>query len=291
MRQRTNDLEESLEYQTATSDVLKVISQSDTELEPVLDTLVETAARICRADSGFIFRLQDSACRMLASFGIPLEYKHFQMQHPIVPDRGTLAGRTVLERRTVHIEDAAADCEYTRAEAVQLGHQRTMIGVPLIREAALIGVITLGRSHVEPFTEKQVELVRTFADQAVIAIENARLLGELRARQGELARSVDELTATGDVLKIISRSTVDLETVLNTLVNTVARLCRADQANMFRQREDQYDLIASHGISQEAKEFILTHPLTPDRGTVSGRVALERRVIHIPDISQDQEFT
>ena len=142
----TRELNEALAQQTATSDVLKVVSQSGVELEPVLDILVATAARICLAESGFIFRLQDGLCRMVASFGIPLEYKNFQLCNPIVPDRCTLAGRTVLARDTVHIDDASADREYTRIEAVQLGHQRTMLGVPLVRESALIGVLTLARS-------------------------------------------------------------------------------------------------------------------------------------------------
>src|SRR5262249_33081198 len=144
---------------------------------------------------------------------------------------------------------------------------------------------------VEPFTERQIELVRTFADQAVIAIENARLLGELRQRTADLARSVDELTATGDVLKIISRSSVDLETVLDTLVETLARLCRADLAQMFRWRDDKYHMVAACGVSEEAKEFILTDPLARDRGTMSGRVELERRAIHIPDVLEDPEYT
>jgi GAF domain-containing protein len=134
-------------------------------------------------------------------------------------------------------------------------------------------------------------LVSTFADQAVIAIENARLFEELRKRQAELARSVDELTATSDVLKIISRSSVDLETVLNTLAETVARLCRADQANLFRQRDDMHHLIASHGLSQEAKEIFVAHPFAPGRGSLNGRVAMERRAVHISDVLQDPEYT
>src|SRR5262249_42837758 len=222
---RTSDLTEALEYQTGTSDVLKVISQSGAELGPVLDTLVATAARICLADSGFIFRLQDGLCRMVASFGIPAAYKDFQARNPIAPGRGTLAGRTVLERRAVQIEDAAADPEYTRIEAVQLGNQRTMLGVPLVRDDALIGVITLARSHVEAFSEKEVARVATFADQAVIAIENARLLSELRQRTTDLSKALDQQTATSEVLQSISSSSGELEPVFQAILAHATRLC------------------------------------------------------------------
>src|SRR5262249_14650073 len=159
----SRELDEARQQQAATADVLKIISQSGAELGPVLDRLVATAARICLAESGFIFRLQDGLCRMVASFGVPPEYKDFQARNPIAPGRGTLAGRTILERRAVHIADAAADGEYTRVEAVQLGNQRTMLGVPLVRDDALIGVITLARSRVEAFSEKEIALVAMFA--------------------------------------------------------------------------------------------------------------------------------
>src|SRR5262249_29761966 len=150
----------------------------------------------------------------------------------------------------------------------------------------------LRRPRVEPFTEKEIQLASTFADQAVIAIENARLFEELRDRQAELARSVDELTATGDVLKIISRSSVDLEPVLDTLVETVARLCRTDQATMFCRRDDLHHLVAARGFSAEAKEFVRTHPFPPGgRGSLSGRVTLERRAVQIADVLQDPEYT
>jgi two-component system, NtrC family, sensor kinase len=193
LRQRTHDLQESLEYQTASADVLKVISHSGAELGPVLDNLVDTVARICRADSGFIFRLQDGLCRAVASFGISGEHEDFEVHNPVAPGPGTLAGRTVLKRRPIHIEDAATDPEYIRADAVKLPGQRTMLGMPLIRNDALIGVITLARSHVEPFTEKQIAQVTTFADQAVIAIENARLFDEIRQRQAELRVTFDNM--------------------------------------------------------------------------------------------------
>jgi two-component system, NtrC family, sensor kinase len=161
----------------------------------------------------------------------------------------------------------------------------------MLRRGVAIGTIATSRRQPGSFDDKEIDLLRTFADQAVIAIENARLLSELRERQAELARSVDELTATGDVLKIISRSPVDLKTVLDTLVEAVARLCRADQAVVWRQRDHFYHLVAWHGLSKEAKEFVLAHPFASGRGTASGRAALERRTIQIADALQDPEYT
>src|SRR5262249_13425116 len=159
-------------------------------------------------------------------------------------------GRVGLEQRSVHVPDVLNDPEYTYTEGQKLAGNRTMLGIPLLRGDELIGIFGIHRTRVEPFTDKEIELATSFADQAGIAIENARLFEELRERQAELARSVDELTATGDVLKIISRSSVDLEKVLDTLVETVARLCRADQTAMFRHHADNlHHLIAVHGVS------------------------------------------
>ncbi|HEV2547221.1 MAG TPA: GAF domain-containing protein, partial [Stellaceae bacterium] len=290
-RERQAELARSVDELTATGDVLKIISRSSVDLETVLDTLVETVARLCRVDQAGMFRRRDDMYHLVASRGFSEEAKEFVRTHPLAPDRGTLSGRVTLEREAVHIPDVLQDPEYTYQEGQKIVGFRTMLGVPLLREETLIGILALHRTRVEPYTTKEIELATSFADQAVIAIENARLFDELRERQAELARSVDELTATGDVLKIISRSSVDLETVLDTLVETVARLCRADHALMFRRRDDMYHLLAARAVSEEAKEFFLAHPFAPGRGTVAGRVALECRAIHITDVLQDSEYT
>jgi PAS domain S-box-containing protein len=290
LRQRTEDLSKSLEQQTATADVLKVISRSSVELEAVLGTLVDTVTRLCRADQAYMFRKQDDAYQMVAARGLSAELKEFFLAHPPTADRGSVSDRVASERRAIHIPDVLDDPGYTYTEAQRIAGFRTLLGIPLLREEALVGIFVVNRTRVDPFTDKEIELATTFADQAVIAIENARLFEELRDRQADLARSVDELTATGDVLKIISRSSVDLETVLGTLVETVARLCRADRTGMFRRRGKMFHLVAAHGLSAEAKEFVLTHPVASDQGTVSGRVALERRPVHIPDVLQDPEY-
>ncbi|MBV9375934.1 MAG: GAF domain-containing protein [Alphaproteobacteria bacterium] len=281
---------EALEQQTATAEVLQAINSSPGDLAPVFDAMLEKAARICQADSGFVFRLQDGLNRMVAAFGIPAEYKKFQTDNPIPLGRGTLAGRTVLERRAVHIVDASADPEYTRAEAVQIGGQRTMLGVPLIREDALIGVITFGRSRVEPFSEKQIALVTTFADQAVIAIENARLLNELRQRTHDLEESLEYQTATGDVLKVISRSTFDLQPVLDTLCEMAGRLCGADLGGIATRQGHVYRFAATFGQSPDFDAVLRQQSHSPGRGSIIGRVLVEGRAVQIADLAADPDY-
>ena len=286
-----NETREALERQTATADVLKVISRSAFDLQTVLDTLVESAARLCEAEMAFIHRREGEQYRAAATFGFSPEFWAFMQGHPISPGRGTIAGRVALERHAIQIEDVAVDPEYTLSQATSLARQHTTLGVPLLRENELIGVIVLARQRVELFTEKQIALVTTFADQAVIAIENTRLFDEVQAKTRDLEESLQQQTATADVLKVISRSSVELETVLETLVDTVARLCGADQVYMFHLRHDLWHLVAAWGLSAEAREFFLTHPFTPGRGSTPGRAALERRAVLIPDVLQDPEYT
>ena len=295
-QQRTRELSASLQQQTATADVLKVISRSTFDLQTVLDTLVESAARLCEAEHAFIFRREGDSYRVAASYGFAPEYRTWMETQLIIPNRQTLVGRTVLESRPAHIPDVMSDPEYGWAEwharaSVERGNYRTGLGVPLLREGVPIGVIGLGRTTVSPFTEEQIELVTTFADQALIAIENTRLFATEQQRTRELADSLEQQTATADVLKVISRSTFDLQAVLDTLVQSAARLCEADTAVIGRPKGESYHWEASYGFSREWAEYTASHPAAIDRGTVSGRVLLERKIVHVVDVLADAEYT
>jgi two-component system NtrC family sensor kinase len=286
-----NELRESLQQQTATSDVLKVISRSTFDLQVVLNTLVESAAKLCEAENAFIYLRDGDVYRVVANHGFSREFEEFIKQHPIVPGRGTLTGRAALEAKMVHIPDVLADPEYTLTEAIKLGKFRTMLGIPLLREGTPIGVMTLTRTAVQPFSDKQIELVETFADQAVIAIENVRLFDEVQARTRDLSESLQQQTATADVLKVISRSTFDLRTVLQTLIESAARFCDADKAIILREKEGAFYRTEAYGFAREFLDYVKDIPIEADRGSASGRALLEGRVIHIADVTADPEYT
>jgi GAF domain-containing protein len=279
-----NELRESLQQQTATADVLKVISRSAFDLRIVLRTLVESAAQLCEAQQAIVTqRGNDGLYRLAASFGYPEEFDEYMRQNPLAPGRATTTGRVALEGKMVHIPDVLADPEYAFPKGQQLGGYRSNLGVPLLRDGVPIGAFVLMRPVVKPFSDKQIELVETFADQAVIAIENVRLLNELR-------ESLQQQTATADVLKVISRSTFDLQTVLQTLVESAGRLCEADKATITRQKAGTFLFSEAYGASREFIEYMRTIPIKLERGSAAGRALLEGRVIHIHDVKADPEY-
>jgi GAF domain-containing protein/DNA-binding response OmpR family regulator len=286
-----NELRESLAQQTATADVLKVISRSAFDLQTVLDTLVESAARLCEADMASINRQRDQEYHQVASFGYSPEFVAFMAEHPIPSGRGSVVGRTVMEGRTVQINDVQTDPDFAFLEAAKIGGIRTILGVPLLREGVPIGVLTLQRKTVRPFTDKQIELVSTFADQAVIAIENVRLFDEVQARTRELAESLQQQTATADVLGVISRSAFDLQPVFDTVAESSVKLCGADKAFIFRFDGELLRSVAAYNSPPEFVEWVAQHPIRPGRHSGSARAALERRTIHIPDVQADPEYS
>jgi signal transduction histidine kinase len=260
-----------------------VISRSTFDLQAVLDTLIESAVRLCEADMGSINRQRGDVYRQVANFGHSPALDKFMETHPLEISRGTVVGRTVLEGRTVHIADVQADPEFAFLEAARIGGLHTMLGIPLLREGTPIGVIVLQRKSVQPFTEKQIELATTFADQAVIAIENTRLLNELR-------ESLQQQTATADVLKVISRSTFDLKAVLKTLVESACRLCDAEASSLWRPERGVFKLAANFGQSAEQLEPMRRLSLRPGRDTCTGRVLLGGQTVHIRDCQADPEY-
>ena len=279
-----NELRESLQQQTATADVLKVISRSTFDLQAVLDTLVQSAARLCAAECAFIFRLELGAYHLAASHGFSDDYRAYIKRNPIRPGRNTLVGRTALTAHTVHLPDCLADPEYKWFESQKIGGFRTMLGVPLLREGSPIGVLALTRSQVEPFSEREIELVTTFADQAVIAIENVRLFDEVQARTRELAESLEQQTATSEVLGVISSSPGELKPVFQVMLQNAIRLCEAKFGVLYRYDGNLFHPEALVGVPQALVEFHERRgAFQAVPGTPLHRLWQARNVVHTAD--------
>ena len=273
---------EALEQQTATAEVLKVISRSAFDLQPVFDTLAENAVRLCEAERSVIFRFDGEFLQVAATHNVGPDLREFLDQNPIAPGRSSISARSILERRTIHIPDVQADSEYNYA--VRDAHPiRTVLAVPMLRGDELVGTITIYKLESKPFTDKQISLVETFSDQAVIAIQNAQLFNETQ-------KSLEQQTAISEVLNVISRSQSALQPVLDIIIKTAARLCQADYAIVWNLDGDVFQLAAVNEIDADFAAFAKENPPTLDRKTSAGRSVLEKRTIHIPDVLEDTEY-
>jgi GAF domain-containing protein len=280
-----NELRESLQQQTATADVLKVISRSTFDLQAVLDALIESAVRLCDADMGSINREHGGAYRQVANFGHPPEVAQYMQDHPIEVSRGTVVGRTVLEGRTTQIADVQADPEYTFIEAARLGGIHTMLGVPLMRQGTPIGVFNLQRRSVRPFTEKQIQLVQTFADQAVIAIENVRLFDEVQARTSELSESLEQQTATAEILTVISNSLSDTQPVFDAIVESGLKLFPDANITILLAQGDKVDAAAVADSDPAGIKAIRSRlPIPLSRQYMTSTAILDRRIVDVADV-------
>ena len=259
-------------------------------LDAVLKTLTESARSLSGAATATVFLRDGEVLRIRAESGVAPEFLEYLVAHPIPPGRETGTGRVLMTGETVLVPDVLADPDYNYGVGPQLGNYRALLGVPLIRDGKVEGVFGLQGREPGAFTQRQIELVRTFADQAVIAIENARLFNEVQAKTRDLEELLQQQTATADVLKVISRSAFDLQAVLHTLVESAAKLCDADKATITRQIDGVFYRAELYGLSEEFMGQVRNIPVAPERGSITGRVMLEGKAIQVEDVEADPEY-
>ena len=292
-------LSEALEQQSATSEVLKVISRSAFDLQLVLDTLVESAVRLCDADHAWLFQREGEFFRWVTSFGhatdVRAQLRDYFKPRKVPVDRGSITGRTAMEARAVHVPDVLADPEYTWSGAQKIGGYRAALGAPLLHKGTVVGVIFVAKTVPQPFTAKQIELVTTFADQAVIAIENTRLLNELRQRTDDLSELLEQQTAASQVLQVISSSTGELEPVFQAILASATRTCDAKFGLLYRIENGAARIISKIGTPPAFAEYLKRGPHRPPLNRVSpltpiGRIIQTRQVVHLADYRTDQSY-